>query len=155
MVHGKVPEDMMAVNEISSKQKGEGPLYLALKREIELMRELLANLHEEELALLERNQRRWFEIMQIRSDQIVLLRDLRIERFSLALRERISEDCSLISLIDQMIALNERINLQNCRNEALFHQAKNRPDLPLHCSYPHPLHAEKVQPIRKKTALEN
>lgn len=127
----------------------------ALKSEIELMRELLSNLHQEELALLERDKRRFAEVMDERSDHVLNLKELRAKRLaatveltklavSLGKKEILplleEASCEILSKLDQIIALMERINLQNCRNDALFDQSKQKQDLPLQCSYPHPLH---------------
>ncbi len=127
----------------------------ALKNEIELMRELLSNLHQEELALLENDKRRFAEVMDERSDHVLSLKELRHKRLAataeltkfaaalgkkeiLPLHEEAS--CEILSKLDQIIALMERINLQNCRNDALFDQSKQKQEIPLQCSYPHPLH---------------
>lgn len=135
----------------------------ALKNEIELMRELLSNLHQEELALLEKDRRRFAEVMDERSDHVLNLKELRAKRLAateeltklavalgkkeiLPLHEEAS--CEILSKLDQIIALMERINLQNCRNDALFDQSKQKQDLPLQCSYPHPLHK-----VAKKTKV--
>lgn len=127
----------------------------ALKIEIELMRELLSNLHQEELALLENDKHRWAAVMGERSDHVLNLKEIRRKRIQateelaklsaslgkkeiLPLHEEAS--CEILSKLDQVFALLERINLQNCRNDALFDQAKRKQEIPLQCSFPHPLH---------------
>lgn len=161
MLHGKVLRESMPSIDLSSKQNWEGAnrsLYRLLKKEIEMMRELLANLHAEELSLLEQNANSWHQVMEARSDlvmQVMGHRVKRIEATSLleAMGAKLSKklldeaSCELLSQVDQMIALIDRTNLQNCRNDTLFREAKAKKELPLHCAYPHPLHQPK--PKRK------
>lgn len=148
----------MAAGEISRKQKWEKAhriLNNALAKEIHLMREVLANLHQEELALLERSTTKWSRTMRHQSDLVLDLgkqRLLRIEAtveltkctIQLNRTEMLPHDeessCEILTKLDQICALIERINLQNCRNNALFEQRTQSRDLPLQCSYPHPLH---------------
>ncbi len=127
----------------------------ALKYEIELMRELLSNLHQEELALLENDRHRWGKVMEQRSDHILSLKVIRHTRLK-ATEElaKLASDqgrkelipvydegsCEILSKLDQIFALLDRINLQNCRNDVLFEQSKQKQELPLQCPYPHPLH---------------
>lgn len=137
----------------------------ALKIEIEVMRELLANLHQEELALLENDKRRWAKVIGERSDHVLSLKEIRNKRIlateelaklsaSLGKKEILplheEASCEILSKLDQVFALLERINLQNCRNDALFDQAKQKQEIPLQCSYPHPLHQK--APRKKKVA---
>lgn len=151
---------MMTASPISSKEKWENAhlnLNASLANEIHLMREILASLHQEELALLESDFKRFSEIMEERSDFVLQVRQQRQERMdSTALLTKIAVEqnkaellppeeessCDVLTKLDQLIALSERINLQNCRNDALFDQARQKKDLPLECPYPHPLHAK-------------
>lgn len=148
----------MAVTKISSKQKWEkahSKLDSAFEKEIELMREILGSLRQEELSLLEENPRRWKKIMRDRSTIVVHLKDQRDIRMTATkdltilavllqkteiLPHEEESSCAILSKLDQIIALIDRINLQNCRNEALFHQNKQKRNKPLACPYPHPLH---------------
>ena len=127
-----------------------------LQMEISVMRELLSNLREEELALMNSNLSDWELVMARRSDMVINLQDLRNQRrvatcavldkdqspLDIPLEQLISPDdeysCELTSLLDQLLALIERLNLQNCRNDQLFDQARHLKQLPLYCSYPHP-----------------
>jgi len=148
--------------DLSSKQNWEGAnrfLYLAFKKEIEIMRELLANLHEEELSLLEQNLTSWHQVIGDRSDLVVQLMDQRKTRIEAtkaleSVAKKLSKEllppqeetsCEILSQIDQLIALIDRTNLQNCRNEILFKEAKGKKEVPLYCSYPHPLHKPKAK----------
>lgn len=155
---------MMAFKEISGKENPHIPLNLALKKEVELMREVLANFHQEELSLLEGDLLRWVNIMHERSDFVLQLQEIRTKRMDFTSNlvrtivlegksELLPSDeetsCEILSQLDQVIALLERINLQNCRNDVLFEQAQQKKEFPLHCSYPHPLHSPKRKPSVK------
>jgi hypothetical protein len=158
----------MTTGEISIKEKWEYThfaLSASLEKEIRLMREILTTLHQEELALLENQMRRWKKVMRHHSDLILelkLLRDIRlalgkdlVELAAILGKEELfpheeESSCEVLSLLDQCLALLSRINLQNCRNGALFEQVKHRGHIPLStCPCPHPLH---LAP-RKKTAV--
>jgi hypothetical protein len=156
----------MAALKISRKEKWENAhkiLHSSLSSEIRSMREVLASLHQEELALLHGEESRWAQVMQERSELVVTLanqREVRMQAtteltkcaISLGKKELLphSEEssCSILSKLDQHTALLERINLQNCRNEALFYQKKQKKGAPLVCTYPHPLHR-----VRKKVRV--
>lgn len=151
----------MTAREIPGKKNSKSPhrnLVSALKKEVSLMRELLANLHQEELCLLEGNFDKWCTIAQERSDWILQLQSQRSSRMDATvelakwavfegktelLPAEEASSCDILSQLDQVIALLERLNLQNCRNDALFEQVKEKKELPLYCSYPHPLHQKK------------
>lgn len=161
----------MTAKQISGKEKWQGAhhdLQRALEKEIHLMREILASLHQEELALLEQDFKRFGEVMEARSDLVVEVRDQRNQRMDLTcaltklgVEQQRSElllpeeesSCTTLTKLDQLIALADRTNLQNCRNEALFEQARQQESLPLHCPFPHPLHAKKRRrpPVATKT----
>ena len=123
----------MSKTKTSSAQK----LFKSLHKEIHLLREVLTNLHQEELALLEHAHARWSHVMEHRSDFVAQLRRLRLKREKLELEEDLSIET--LHQLDQLFALIERINLQNCRNDALFDQMKGKAKAPLSCAYPHPL----------------
>lgn len=136
----------------------------ALKKEVSLMRELLANLHQEELSLFERDKKNWEIIFELRSDIVVKLFEVRKKRLgaSFEIEQQVSlkkiqekfpfeeeDSCEILTLLDQLFALIDRINLQNCRNDVLFDQSKHMEELPLYCNYPHPLQ----QKQRPKTSI--
>ena len=151
----------MAAKEISRKQnweKAHKMLNSSLQQEIYLMREILATLHQEELCLLEHNHLKWDQVMEHQSDLILALRgqreiriDATIELTKCTVRLEKTEmlphneesSCEILTKLDQLMALVERINLQNCRNAALFDQGKEKKNIPLYCTYPHPLHKKK------------
>lgn len=127
-----------------------------MTKEIAMMREILANMHEEELSLLTSDQPGFEKAMQARSDMVIELRSVRSDR-NLAIRELESqaqsrlnrkqlthddllpvEESEVRSLLDQLIALVDRLNFQNARNDHLFYQARSLGKLPLECAYPPP-----------------
>ncbi len=156
----------MTAVQISSKKKWEKAhtvLNGIFEKEIELMREVLASLHQEELALMEQDLRRFKRVMYSRSSTVIHLKNLREKRMQataeltkLAVTLKKAEilpheeesSCAVLSKLDQLVALLERINLQNCRNEVLFGQMKHRKTKPIACAYPHPLHK-----VRKRTSV--
>lgn len=156
----------MSAGEISSKKKWEKAhkiLNQALAKEVHLMREVLSNLHQEELALLEKNQSKWKKVMRSRSDLVLDLGKQRMDRMKATVEltkcciilnreEMLPHDeessCEILSKLDQIFALLDRTNLQNCRNAALFDEQKEQKNHSLQCPFPHPLHK-----TRKKTRV--
>lgn len=138
----------MTFSEISSKEKW-AKAFTALQTEISLLREILANLREEEEALLKGKKREWRKVIQQRSQFVLQLFFLRKQREEMAGElkpsnnpkdESFEELVEVSSQIDQFIALIDRINLQNCRNETLFEEVKHKVASLYECPYPHPLH---------------
>lgn len=152
--------------EISRKKKWDQAhkiLNDQLAKEIKILREMLSNLHQEELALLENRVSFWKKLRYQMSDLVLEIFTIREDRMLASIEltkccvlqgqvemlpHSEESSCDILSKLDQLIALLERINLQNCRNGALFHQRKEHPSLPLQCSYPHPLHK-----VKKKTRV--
>lgn len=129
-------------NEIQWRQLHEEIKEL-MQQELTLSRELLANMHEEELALMMRDQRSWTLVMQMRSSMIERLSTLRTQRQQTTqkiypllslhathpsleeifpLNEEISHD--IFNLRDQLMALTERMNRQQHRNSHLEEHLK-------------------------------
>lgn len=143
-----------------------------MQQEVAMMREILANLHEEELSLLAGDQAGWAKAMQHRSDMIIELGTLRASRHNAIkqLEELTSQrlkrkhvtiddllpvqdtnSSEIRSLLDQVIALVDRLNLQNSRNDYLFYQAKTLTKMPLQCEYPHP--QQQARTARRKITV--
>ena len=145
-------------------------LKLSMQKEISLMREILANMHQEELSLLVNDKGSWNKVMQERAQMIERLSDLRSQRVSVTQKiekmvaphheghpltldqilpstEEIS--CEILSLRDQLMALIERMNLQNCRNEHLFYHVEHLP--PGSQGLHHSLPPSPERPKRKAT----
>jgi hypothetical protein len=133
-------------------------LTLSMQKEIELMREMLANLHQEELSLLMHDKANWSLLMQERSILIERLSALRLRRIEatkkidmiasgekfLSLGEEISSE--IFTLRDQMMALIERTNLQSSQNETLYEQVGNL------LGTPSSMAERQGQPLPKKKA---
>lgn len=160
-----------------NKKKGPwGPAYEQLKdslqKEVALMREMLANFHQEEFSLLMNEKEKWATVMEERSDMVVTLANLRRARIEatkilqdlakdklkkpqISYKELFAQEDivggEILSLLDQILALVQKLNLQNCRNDFLFYEVKNAHELPLHCPYPPP--APAMQAKRKKTTV--
>jgi len=145
-------------------------LKFIMQKEIHIMREILANMHQEELCLLLNDKGSWNQVMQQRSVLIERLSTLRAERIStteeiehmasaktknksLSLEQILPTDdentCEILSLRDQLMALIERMNTQNCRNEYLFHHVEHLPPLSLSSE---PLFPQSVPERQKRKA---
>ncbi len=124
----------------------------SMQKEITLMRDLLANLHQEELSLLMHDRTSWNQLMEERATIVQKLGPWRSARIGateklvqhlskeknkgLSLEELLppqnESSCEILSLRDQLMALTERMNGQNCRNQTLYKQVENKlVDLPL------------------------
>lgn len=145
-------------------------LKISMQKEISMMRELLANMHQEELSLLMNDRGSWNNVMQQRSQLIERLSYLRVERLEatkkiedmvcakdkakeITLEEILPADdensCEILSLRDQLFALMEKMNFQQCRNELLNHQAEHLADLPPQYGSPNPLPSSAPNPKKK------
>jgi len=118
-----------------------------MKKEIDTMRELLGNLHQEEMLIIQKEMGYWNQLMEERSHLISQLSHLRQDRASIteslesmahlhpnvSLEELLPPDhentWELLALRDQMFALLDRMNLQCSRNEMLTHLAQHQPTL--------------------------
>ncbi len=131
-----------------------------MQKEISLMRELLANLQQEELSQMLQDQGTYNQLMGQRFDMIERLGSLRIIRneatkqimLILEKEKKTSEieqilpdneeiSCEILSLRDQLMALTEKMNRQQSRNQHLN----------AHPEYLHSLHRQaEVQQVRAK-----
>src|ERR1700733_7405016 len=108
-----------------------------LKKEIDAMRELLGNLHQEEMLIIQKDMAYWNQLMEERGHLIQQLSHLRQDRMytteileamnhahaNVPLEELVPPDhensWELLALRDQILALLDRMNLQCSRNEML------------------------------------
>jgi len=115
-----------------------------LKKEIDTMRELLGNLHQEEMLILQKEMAYWNQLMEERGLLIQHLSHLRQDRMytteilesmnhshaNVPLEELVPPDnensWELLALRDQMLALMDRMNLQCSRNEMLTQLAHHQ-----------------------------
>lgn len=130
-------------------------LKMTMQKEISLMRELLANLHQQELCLMLQDQGTYRLLISQRSDMVEKLGHLSVFRTKTTQQiikmlgkkvtssdfERILPDtdqisCEILNLRDQLMALAEKMNRQQSRNQhltehpeyllSLHHQEKAR-----------------------------
>lgn len=120
-----------------------------LKREVVLMREILASMYEEEKALVERDSKALQYLMMQRDAPLQDLMQVREERgqkihelvsllnenghkkkmsaydLTALLESRGLESCEVMVLRDQIIALIEKMNEQNTTNDHIMQQSVN------------------------------
>lgn len=111
-------------------------LHTSMKQEIGAMREMLANMRQEEVCLLAGDRNSWNKVMVERSSLLARLYELRSQRFQatqqleiLAKKASISfenflcqqegDGCEILSMREQLTALVEKMNQQNLRNSSL------------------------------------
>ncbi len=129
-------------------------LMVTMQNEVALTRNLLANLHQEELSLLMHDRHSWNQVLEERATILKRLapcRQARMEAIKKLSGERVEHlkepaleellplhdenSCEVLLLRDQIMALTDRMNRQSNRNQLLFQQIERRLDLPLD-SYP-------------------
>ncbi len=93
---------------------------ILMQKEIILMREVLANMHQEEESLKRNDHSLWANVISQRCEILALLSPIREERILASKLIEYSDDCDILSLRDQIMALIERINMQNHMNEQLY-----------------------------------
>ena len=127
-----------------------GTLRDNLEQEIRLTRELLANMHQEELSLMLHDQGTLNQVLQQRYPMLEKLSFLRLERVETTQKiEKIAakgdklptleeilppgEEISteILSLSDQLMALTERMNRQHTQNQRLSSQKEGMRPIPL------------------------
>lgn len=135
-------------------------LKVALKKEVEVMREVLANMHQEELNLLLCDKKGIELAIQQRSGLLAQLgtwnkqktetmeqlkklvpsskKEAALEQY-LALDDESYSEITLLQ--DQLNALKERINFQHARNQSLIVQIKR------------PMNYNQVQPQKKRNIV--
>src|SRR5690242_8125126 len=109
----------------------------ALEKEIRLLREILANMHQEEAAILIGDQGSREITLQMRAHMFLRLNDLRLARLSTVeqiektMQKKLEELLSLfqvealevVSLHGQLATLMEKLNSQDHRNHLLANQS--------------------------------
>ncbi len=123
-------------------------LKTSMEKEISLMREVLANMHEEEYVLSRQDQHGWNQVMQDRFILVQKLSELRqarakslntthfhlpsekteenqVQKRALPIWEEIL--CEIGYLLDQIMALVDKINMQQSRNQSLFEKSQKMP----------------------------
>ena len=96
-----------------------------LEHEIRLTRELLANMRQEEISLMLHDSGTLNQVLQVRSELVEKLSALRVRRLeTTAKMEKIAAPLDtlppeILSLSDQLTALNERMNRQQSQNQRI------------------------------------
>ena len=125
-------------------------LQVLLKKEISAMREVLANMHQEELSLMLGDQNTLRLVLDERSKLLAQLSDLRLARIEISKKIKTEGDltlhCEILSLRDQILALVERMNFQNLRNVFLLNQGDPAVRTPQHSLQPAAAPQEKRAP---------
>ena len=148
-------------------------LKTTMKKEVHLMREILANMHQEEVALLLNDKGSWNHVMQQRYYLVERLSDFRAARVKATSKlEKIvcqdshlscpsleqllpsesEESCEILSLSDQIVALAERMNSQNFRNTGLVHQIEHQLSIP-HETRHYPMQHQEELRAKKKVSI--
>jgi hypothetical protein len=128
------------------------------------MRELLANLHQEELSLMLQDHGTYRQLMSQRSDMVEKLSHLRVFRtkttqqiFAMLGKKAVSTDyeqifpdteeisCEILNLRDQLMALTEKMNRQQTRNQHLT----EHPEYLLSLHHQEKARQEQIRPKRK------
>jgi hypothetical protein len=123
----------------------------AMKKEIDVMREILANMHQEEYFLLSNDKISRDHVIEERSLLLTRFHDIRKTRLSVTetleelsfpnaesmsledcLRQSDEDSCETLFLRDQLVAIFNRMAVQNSRNQLLFklgqHQSLAAPE---------------------------
>ncbi len=141
-------------------------LQKSMKQEIGAMRDMLANMRQEEVCLLAGDKTSWNQIMIERSSLLERLYELRSQRFhATELLESMAKDaelpfeellcragedsCEFLSMREQLTALMEKMNQQNMRNSSLEAREFNASKQNL----PYPTPALQVSLKRNKTTI--
>jgi len=99
-------------------------LQTSLKQEIGAMREMLANMHQEELSLIAHDRKAWMQVMMDRVGLLSRLSELRLIRLKCTqelehLTSVAELDCEILSMRDQLACLIEKMNQQQHRIQNL------------------------------------
>jgi hypothetical protein len=99
-------------------------LQSSLKQEIGAMREMLANMHQEELTLIAHDRKAWMQVMMDRVGLLARLSELRSIRLKCTqelehLTSLTDLDCEILSMRDQLASLIEKMNQQQHRIQNL------------------------------------
>ncbi len=135
-------------------------LMLTMQKEVTLLRDLLTNLHQEEISLLMHDRATWNQLKEERANIVKHLEpcrqaraeatqklsgDLKAAEISMEeiLPSQDENSCEVLLLRDQIVALTERMNRQSNRNQILFTQVEKRFDLPPEFNAHQPAYAPK------------
>lgn len=119
----------------------------SLEKEVDLLREVLSNMIQEESSLLSGNKAAWQELMQ---NRFHLMQQLKVFRNTsqehLVGLKNFELPCNITLLLDQLIALFNKINYQHTRNHMLAENFQHFIAIPHALDYP-PL---QIAPLNKE-----
>ncbi|MBS3905035.1 MAG: hypothetical protein KGZ39_06895 [Simkania sp.] len=130
-------------------------LQASMKQEILAMREMLSNMHQEELSILAKDRNAWKQVMLERVTILSRLGELRavrleatqqLESMTKQSSHSNEDNCEILSMRDQLTALVEKMNQQNIRNQTL--EASDTSSYPM---FPNPL--VEIKKRKPRTAL--
>ena len=143
-----------------------------MKTEITVMREVLANMYQEELALIMLDKSSLHQTLQERFPLIQRLSFLRTERMAVTeaikhislspLQQEhtngifpVMEDlgCEIDYLSEQMLALIKSMNFQNTKNDTLTKQYELYTNYPSRISHLMPWHAPENKTVKQKVCI--
>jgi hypothetical protein len=120
---------------------------ISLENEVDLLREILSNMVQEESTLLSCNKAAWQELMQ---NRFHLLQQLKILRHksqqNISTLKNLEIPCNIALLLDQLLALFGKINFQQIRNHMLIENSQHFIAIPHALDYPPPV---QIAPLSK------
>ncbi len=125
-------------------EQEEENLIALMQKEIALMREVLANMHEEEISLRMNDKHVWTKVLCQRAEILRLLSPLREKRIeaSKGFKKEVEMDhFEILTMRDQLMALIEKMNQQNATNESLYKGSERAPQL------------QKIPEAKKKSSI--
>jgi hypothetical protein len=142
----------------------------AMQKEVLLMREILANMNQEEVSLILNDRGSWNSVMQQRYHLIERLSVLRSTRTKatnklnsvIGKQHNVSQvpleqilplgdvgSCEILSLSDQIVSLTDRMNRQNRRNQTLSCQIEHQLSIPRELRHQQPQLQAQNRPKQK------
>lgn len=131
--------------------KAREELERSMGNEIGAMREILSNMLQEEMSLLAKDRASWEQLMESRFHLIQQIKAFRDDRaksaqklaslsdektFENLLSKEEGISCEISLLLDQLMALSQKINLQHLRNQSLLENPQHFIAIPSSVSYP-------------------
>jgi hypothetical protein len=155
----------MTHSQNSDWAKAQETLKESMQREISMMRDILSNILQEENALLGVDKSSWDYLMQIRFQLVEKVKLVRKDRMEAtqklidlsgkqALQKILDgneESCEISFLLDQLIALSEKINHQNSRNQWLLENSEHF--IAISKSLNYPSHLYRVPTVKGKKSF--
>jgi hypothetical protein len=124
---------------------------VSLENEVDLLREILSNMIQEESSLLSCNKAAWQELMQNRFQLMQQLKAFRkTSQQHLISLEALEIPCNISLLLDQLLALFGKISFQQIRNHMLIENFQHFIAIPQALDYPPPLQIVTLNKEKKR-----